>query len=1092
MAVLLDSVACYERSLHVDTRSRLVVTPSPTLLSRRRQGWRAGLKALLAFPVGILFASFTPLSLWYRPWFARSATRLLRAVGSCYPDGSLRLTYPRSFFVVSMLSVMHLSECVEHALVQGTDLGVMCAVRTIFLHFGLNRAALQLLYNGSTLTWVTLIALGYFAAASDDGSIYQENPTCVSAAAGTSLAAAAAFVLEAAEPLCPAACPSGHHVVWERHEFHGYTVAERTMGVLVAVAVLRIVFYETRRDKAHTSRRAWEVVQRFAPPDARDEVRSVLQSTDWLIAAEALTILVAPLESTAVALVLFTFVDTPGGDVEASVVLTRQGDRRSAPVPEAPQAKQRQLPALREAVYLSALPNPCLRYGEPLRRVLAERVVTPAFNAVVNATLAWKRGQASAGGAPLLRETAATRAVQDLFADAYFRWVHCELFLLSGVVDAVGRAAVPQGQTLTDVVEPLRLLGFGARTAEALGGSDAAVAEVLEAHRQLAYQAIFTYACNEVDLCGRAKHCLDLERTASRSAAAAAASSTGDAPPPPRPDLGYLVQVLVASPAGEVDALGADPSRFSRELLCPRRLVAMFARDTRAWCALAQRLLRSVDVRHGRGLGGVDMRRARGTWTLGDKGWQQEGGDSAADGAQTPQSQPPSDEELRRDAAAERDAYRLVDRVGLAPLVLLQAFSHKGWRCVERCVEGGDGVDDAERHYARQWASLARDMSLHDALVDVNVGRDCEDEPSGRVYTEVMSYEEDAAVRVVRAAAVNLQQVLLRHWMADLSATEAPAPARLTPLPSAYPAAVLRKACHVMCARYWGQQMSHSSLHATIFLANSVVGALRSTLGVEAAAEFFEVELGAKAEHYNPNGMLLRSPPFYQLLHLLLCSIHSTLQAPHGTLFIHGTLQCAQSIVASGLPALLAAVGTANKLVLKLGVVVFATITKYSELGLATLPQAALLDITIGLGVINAIASKAAGTEHLVHLLTEAPDVLSRIFGTLVSSEDARVQAEAKALLDTVETFRQEWGDQVAVETPPPDGEGPPTAAEAAQPAPMEQVTGVEDVCCICLSEIAPTDAEVTRLQCGHHFHELCVKVWFYSNSVCPQCRRKI
>eukprot|EP01065_Artemidia_motanka_P035553 TRINITY_DN43461_c0_g1_i1.p1 TRINITY_DN43461_c0_g1~~TRINITY_DN43461_c0_g1_i1.p1 ORF type:complete len:851 (+),score=164.81 TRINITY_DN43461_c0_g1_i1:53-2554(+) len=45
-----------------------------------------------------------------------------------------------------------------------------------------------------------------------------------------------------------------------------------------------------------------------------------------------------------------------------------------------------------------------------------------------------------------------------------------------------------------------------------------------------------------------------------------------------------------------------------------------------------------------------------------------------------------------------------------------------------------------------------------------------------------------------------------------------------------------------------------------------------------------------------------------------------------------------------------------------------------------------------------------------------------------------------------------------------------------------------EDCCSICLSEIE----QPVQLPCGHMFHDSCVRVWLFSNVVCPQCRQDL
>ncbi|KAL8258003.1 hypothetical protein R6Q59_030044, partial [Mikania micrantha] len=45
------------------------------------------------------------------------------------------------------------------------------------------------------------------------------------------------------------------------------------------------------------------------------------------------------------------------------------------------------------------------------------------------------------------------------------------------------------------------------------------------------------------------------------------------------------------------------------------------------------------------------------------------------------------------------------------------------------------------------------------------------------------------------------------------------------------------------------------------------------------------------------------------------------------------------------------------------------------------------------------------------------------------------------------------------------------------------------DVCSICLDEFEKNNAKMGRLDCGHQFHEGCIKHWLLSKNVCPMCR---
>ncbi|KAD2804500.1 hypothetical protein E3N88_37877 [Mikania micrantha] len=45
------------------------------------------------------------------------------------------------------------------------------------------------------------------------------------------------------------------------------------------------------------------------------------------------------------------------------------------------------------------------------------------------------------------------------------------------------------------------------------------------------------------------------------------------------------------------------------------------------------------------------------------------------------------------------------------------------------------------------------------------------------------------------------------------------------------------------------------------------------------------------------------------------------------------------------------------------------------------------------------------------------------------------------------------------------------------------------DVCSICLDEFEKNNEKMGRLECGHRFHEGCIKRWLLSKNVCPMCR---
>ncbi|KAI3730424.1 hypothetical protein L1987_61594 [Smallanthus sonchifolius] len=46
----------------------------------------------------------------------------------------------------------------------------------------------------------------------------------------------------------------------------------------------------------------------------------------------------------------------------------------------------------------------------------------------------------------------------------------------------------------------------------------------------------------------------------------------------------------------------------------------------------------------------------------------------------------------------------------------------------------------------------------------------------------------------------------------------------------------------------------------------------------------------------------------------------------------------------------------------------------------------------------------------------------------------------------------------------------------------------VDSCCCICLGEYEKNE-KMGRLDCGHGYHEDCIKRWLLSKNVCPMCR---
>ena len=46
--------------------------------------------------------------------------------------------------------------------------------------------------------------------------------------------------------------------------------------------------------------------------------------------------------------------------------------------------------------------------------------------------------------------------------------------------------------------------------------------------------------------------------------------------------------------------------------------------------------------------------------------------------------------------------------------------------------------------------------------------------------------------------------------------------------------------------------------------------------------------------------------------------------------------------------------------------------------------------------------------------------------------------------------------------------------------------------CSICHEDIDFIDEEVSVLNCGHLFHQKCLKRWFENKSTCPECRKSV
>ena len=46
--------------------------------------------------------------------------------------------------------------------------------------------------------------------------------------------------------------------------------------------------------------------------------------------------------------------------------------------------------------------------------------------------------------------------------------------------------------------------------------------------------------------------------------------------------------------------------------------------------------------------------------------------------------------------------------------------------------------------------------------------------------------------------------------------------------------------------------------------------------------------------------------------------------------------------------------------------------------------------------------------------------------------------------------------------------------------------------CSICHEDIDFIDEEVSVLNCGHLFHQRCLKRWFENKSTCPECRKSV
>ena len=52
----------------------------------------------------------------------------------------------------------------------------------------------------------------------------------------------------------------------------------------------------------------------------------------------------------------------------------------------------------------------------------------------------------------------------------------------------------------------------------------------------------------------------------------------------------------------------------------------------------------------------------------------------------------------------------------------------------------------------------------------------------------------------------------------------------------------------------------------------------------------------------------------------------------------------------------------------------------------------------------------------------------------------------------------------------------------------------IQDNCCICLDTLNKNEIKDKKyreifLQCGHNFHEKCIKNWIKNKKICPICR---
>lgn len=50
---------------------------------------------------------------------------------------------------------------------------------------------------------------------------------------------------------------------------------------------------------------------------------------------------------------------------------------------------------------------------------------------------------------------------------------------------------------------------------------------------------------------------------------------------------------------------------------------------------------------------------------------------------------------------------------------------------------------------------------------------------------------------------------------------------------------------------------------------------------------------------------------------------------------------------------------------------------------------------------------------------------------------------------------------------------------------------GIDNSCPICMEDYAETDP-ITKLNCGHYFHQACINEWLKKSSLCPYCRHKV